>query len=162
MSSIIKPSSFWSSWITPPYRLIILSCMGSLITNNNRFWIGRLDVLTLVYSNNQLQQLTINDCLRLAPFLTGLNWLFFFLIWGEPNIRHNVLPFFCYSVFLCSCFPAWMCLPNRWPAMNYSGLLSRKPYVSEPLASNGIFGLSGIMSQYTSWLRAPFMHLLYS
>jgi hypothetical protein len=37
-------------------------------TNDNGFWIGWLDVLA---PSLQLQQLTINTCLRLAPFL---NW----------------------------------------------------------------------------------------
>jgi hypothetical protein len=33
---------------------------------------SRLDLLALLYDYSQLQQLTINDCLRLTPFLTGL------------------------------------------------------------------------------------------
>jgi hypothetical protein len=54
----------------------ILSRVRCSVTNNNGFWIGLLDLLTssctITLNYNQLQQLTINDCLRLAPFLTGL------------------------------------------------------------------------------------------
>jgi hypothetical protein len=42
------------------------------VTNNNGFWIGWLDLLALLYNYNQLWRFAINDCLRLAPFLTGL------------------------------------------------------------------------------------------
>jgi hypothetical protein len=42
------------------------------VSNNNRFWISWMDLLTLLYNYNQLWQLTIHECLRLAPFLTGL------------------------------------------------------------------------------------------
>jgi hypothetical protein len=45
---------------------------GVCMTNNNGFWIRWLDLLALLYNYNQLWQLTINDSLRLAPFLTGL------------------------------------------------------------------------------------------
>jgi hypothetical protein len=41
------------------------------VTNNNGFWIRLLDLLALLYNYNQLQQLTVNDCLRLALFLIG-------------------------------------------------------------------------------------------
>jgi hypothetical protein len=48
-----------------------LSHIGVCVTNNNGFWIRWLDLLALLYNYSQLWQLTINDCLRLAPFLTG-------------------------------------------------------------------------------------------
>jgi hypothetical protein len=50
----------------------ILSRIRCYVTNNNGFWILWLDLLALLYNYNQLWQLAINDCLRLAPFLTGL------------------------------------------------------------------------------------------
>jgi hypothetical protein len=43
---------------------------GICVTNNIWFWIGWLDLLALLYSCNQLWQLTISDCLWLAPLLT--------------------------------------------------------------------------------------------
>jgi hypothetical protein len=43
------------------------------MTNNNGFWIRWLNLLKFLYNCNQLWQLTINDCLRLAPFLAGLH-----------------------------------------------------------------------------------------
>jgi hypothetical protein len=48
-----------------------MSRVRDSVTNNNVFWTGWLDLLALLYNYNQLQQLTIDDCLRLAPFLTG-------------------------------------------------------------------------------------------
>jgi hypothetical protein len=42
------------------------------VTNNSGFWIGWLYLLALLYNYNQLWQLTISDCLSLAPLLTGL------------------------------------------------------------------------------------------
>jgi hypothetical protein len=50
----------------------ILSYVLVSVTNNNGFWIGWLDLLALLYNYNQLQQLKINDWLRLASFFTGL------------------------------------------------------------------------------------------
>jgi hypothetical protein len=46
--------------------------LGVCVTNNSGFWIGWFDLLALLYNYNQLQQLTINGSLRLAPVLTGL------------------------------------------------------------------------------------------
>jgi hypothetical protein len=50
----------------------ILSRVFGSVTNNKGFWIGWLDLLTpsciICLNHNQLQQLKINDCLRLAPF----------------------------------------------------------------------------------------------
>jgi hypothetical protein len=46
--------------------------MRGYVTNNNGFWIRWLDFLALLYNSNQLRQLTINDCLRLTPFRSGL------------------------------------------------------------------------------------------
>jgi hypothetical protein len=55
---------------------ILLQRVRGSVTNNNGFWFGWLDLLTpsnkIILNYNQLQQLTINDCLRLVPFLTGL------------------------------------------------------------------------------------------
>jgi hypothetical protein len=46
------------------------------VTENNGFWVGWLDLLTpsfaVTLNYNQLYQITINDCLRLAPFLPEL------------------------------------------------------------------------------------------
>jgi hypothetical protein len=51
---------------------MILSCVRGSVTNNNGFWIGWLDLLALLLQSLlitiALQQLTISDCLRLAPF----------------------------------------------------------------------------------------------
>jgi hypothetical protein len=47
----------------------VLSRGRGFVTNNNGFWIEWLDLLTpFPISLNQLRQLTINDCLRLAQF----------------------------------------------------------------------------------------------
>jgi hypothetical protein len=61
------------------------------MTNNNgfwignRFWIGWLDLLTpsftITLTYNQLQQLTINDCLRLNPFWLDCSCLLLWLTW---------------------------------------------------------------------------------
>jgi hypothetical protein len=48
-----------------------LSRIGVSVTNNNRFWIGWLDLWARLYKYNQLWQLTINDCLGLAAVPTG-------------------------------------------------------------------------------------------
>jgi hypothetical protein len=50
------------------------------------------------------------------------------------------------SVILCLFVATGMCSRNRCSATDYSGL-SRKR-VTEPLASNGPFRISGVMSQY--------------
>jgi hypothetical protein len=64
------------------------------VANNNDFWIGWFDSLrpsiTVTFNYSQLYQLTINDWLRLAQFLTGLRvpslplWLtwFWFTNWS--------------------------------------------------------------------------------
>jgi hypothetical protein len=54
---------------------IVLSCVRGSVTNNNVFWIGWLDdwiYWHFDYNCNKLYQTTINDCLRLAPFLPRL------------------------------------------------------------------------------------------
>jgi hypothetical protein len=60
------------------------------MTNNNGFWIGWLDLLTpsstVTLNYNQLQQLTIDDCLRLSPFLTGLR-VYSLLLWLSSDLR---------------------------------------------------------------------------
>jgi hypothetical protein len=56
----------WGLWY-----IYTLSRMRGCMTNSNGFWIWWLDLLALLYYYNQLWQLTINYCLRLAPFLTG-------------------------------------------------------------------------------------------
>jgi hypothetical protein len=45
---------------------------GVCVTNSNGFCIWWLDLLALLYNYNKLRELTINDHLRLALFLTGL------------------------------------------------------------------------------------------
>jgi hypothetical protein len=55
------------------------------VTNNNGFWIGWLDLLALLY--NQLWQLTINDSLRLAPFLAGLQVSSLLRDWLGSDLR---------------------------------------------------------------------------
>jgi hypothetical protein len=50
------------------------------VTNNNGFWTGCLALLTLSFTiirnHNKLQQFTLNDCLRLAPFLLSFSFSF--------------------------------------------------------------------------------------
>jgi hypothetical protein len=57
----------------------IVLCVRSFLTNNDGFRIGRLDLLTpsfaVILNYDHLQQLTIYDCLRLAPFLTDYDCL---------------------------------------------------------------------------------------
>jgi hypothetical protein len=56
-----------------------------VVTNNNGLWIGWLYLLTSTFTislnHNQLRQLTINDCLRLAPFWLDHGWLPLWLTW---------------------------------------------------------------------------------
>jgi hypothetical protein len=65
--TIIRTSATWFSSVRQKCRDYILSA-----TNNNGFWTGWLELLipscTISLYHNQLQQHTINDCLRLAPF----------------------------------------------------------------------------------------------
>jgi hypothetical protein len=56
--------------------LLLLPSVRGSVTSNNGFCIGWLDSLILLYNYNQLWQFKINDCLRLAPFLTGLPSVF--------------------------------------------------------------------------------------
>jgi hypothetical protein len=62
------------------------------MTNKNGFWIGWLDLLTppftISLNHNQLQQLTINDCLRFSSILTGLQ-LSSILIFFYCDLRMN-------------------------------------------------------------------------
>jgi hypothetical protein len=57
------------------------------VTNNNGFRIRWLDLLALLYNYNQSWQLTINDCLRLAPFLAGLRVSSLPREWLGSNLR---------------------------------------------------------------------------
>jgi hypothetical protein len=56
-----------------------------MAVTNNGFWIVWLDLLTpffiIILNHNQLQQLTINDCLRLAPFWLDNDCLLLWLTW---------------------------------------------------------------------------------
>jgi hypothetical protein len=60
--------------VTTPHTK--MSRVRGSMTNNNGFWIRWLDLLipsfTIALIYNPLEQLTINDCLRLASFLTRL------------------------------------------------------------------------------------------
>jgi hypothetical protein len=64
------------------------------VTNNNGLWIRWLHLLALLYNYNQLWQLTINDCVRLSPFLTGLRvssllpWLTWFWFTNRSLLQH--------------------------------------------------------------------------
>jgi hypothetical protein len=72
---------FWFIWRYCHVSMVVttsdtkMSRVRSSMTNNNGFRIGWLVLLTpsftITLNHNQLQQLTINDCLRLTPFLTG-------------------------------------------------------------------------------------------
>jgi hypothetical protein len=60
-------------YVIGSYSLLqISSRVWGSVTNNNGLWVRWLDLLSLLYNYNKLWQLTVNDCLRLAPFLTGL------------------------------------------------------------------------------------------
>jgi hypothetical protein len=134
----ITLDSFKGSWRQSKIKWYC-HVQGVCVTNNNGFWIGWLDLLALLYKHNQLQQLTINDCPRLAPFLTGLrvsslplttvlrmnNWTplcrMIELSWNELTSRRpeyrspprtvRIIPFFRFHE---------TCLQNCCPAMNYS------------------------------------------
>jgi hypothetical protein len=60
------------SYLIFPSAPNLLSRVYGFVTNNNGFWTGWLELLTISFTfslnHNQLQQLTINDCPRLAPF----------------------------------------------------------------------------------------------
>jgi hypothetical protein len=60
------------------------------VTNKNGFWIGWLDLLALLYNYNQLWQLTINNCPRLAPFLTGLRVTSTVTNYGRRMPAHSI------------------------------------------------------------------------
>jgi hypothetical protein len=57
------------------------------VTNSNGFWIWWLDLLALLYNSNQLWQLTINNCLRLCPFLAGVRVSSLLRDWLCSNLR---------------------------------------------------------------------------
>jgi hypothetical protein len=66
------------------YLICILSRVWGSVTNNNAFWIGWLDLLTssltITRNHTQLQEITINNYIRLAPFSFILR-LFSLLLW---------------------------------------------------------------------------------
>jgi hypothetical protein len=64
------------------------------VTNNNGFWIWKLDLLTLLYNYTQLWQLIISDCLRLAYSLLDHKRLLFHCDeWRKKNsCSHHELP----------------------------------------------------------------------
>jgi hypothetical protein len=67
---------------------ILLRVRGS-VTNNNRFWIGWLDLFTACFTitlnYNQLEQLTIDDCLtRPIPYWTTS---VFYCDWLDSDLR---------------------------------------------------------------------------
>jgi hypothetical protein len=73
--------------------ILILSRVYGSVTNNNEFWIGLLDLLTpsftITLNHNQLQQLIINDCLRLVPVWLDYNCLLFSCDWLGSDLRMN-------------------------------------------------------------------------
>jgi hypothetical protein len=77
--SIYHANSDWC----PGDRQVYLYC-HVCVTNNKGFWVRWLDLLALLYNFNQLRQLTINGCLRLAPFLTRLR-VPSLPLWRMPN-----------------------------------------------------------------------------
>jgi hypothetical protein len=81
VSEYNRPLKLVTQFITPVYMyisariiipLIILSRMRGLRDEYNGFWIGWSDLFALLHNYSQLWQFTINDCVRLAPFLTDL------------------------------------------------------------------------------------------
>jgi hypothetical protein len=62
---------------------------GVCVTNNNGFWIGWLDLLTLLYNHSQLQSIITvhNGCLRLATLLTGLRVSSLLRDWLGSDLR---------------------------------------------------------------------------
>jgi hypothetical protein len=78
----------WEPQIDEVTRCKILSRVRGSVTNNKAFWIEWLDLLTssftITLNYNQLQQLTIDDCLRLnsIPYwTTSVFFLVFLLLW---------------------------------------------------------------------------------
>jgi hypothetical protein len=63
----------------------------SSVTNNNGFWFRGLGLLTpsitITLNCNQLSQFSINDPLRLAPFLTGLRVSSLLRDWLGSDLR---------------------------------------------------------------------------
>jgi hypothetical protein len=104
-----------------------MSRVYGCVTNYNGFWIWWLDLLssslTISLNHDQLQRLTINGCLRLAPFC---------LYYGCPLF---------YSVFYCSdlvqsYFPAVFWFTNALvlsPSLSLSPSLILRPTVSQPV-----------------------------
>jgi hypothetical protein len=91
------------------------------VTNNNGFWIGRLDLLTpsctISLNHNQLQQLTINDCLRLAPFSFSLSVLILVLpqqLWNSAVLY----PLCMDPKENTACIVHKACLPHRCLAID--------------------------------------------
>jgi hypothetical protein len=63
------------------------------VTNNNGFGIGWLDLVTPSFTvslnHTQLQQLTISDCLRHAPFWLDYECLPFHSVWLGSDLRNT-------------------------------------------------------------------------
>jgi hypothetical protein len=116
--------------------------------------------------------ITVNDCLRLVPFLTELwvsslpLWLTWFWFTNRSLLSYerrmpndgslaNESVLVCMAEMLVACSYPWKPLlipltrktrsvPCRFPRIR----ISIETCVNEPLSSNGLFRLSGVMSQY--------------
>jgi hypothetical protein len=96
----------------------ILSRVYGYVIINNGSWIGWLDLLTVFFSislnHNQLQELTINDCLRLAPFSFSLIllvsslllWLTWFWVtnddWIDYRLQYEWIPLYEWTTYIFS------------------------------------------------------------
>jgi hypothetical protein len=58
----------------------------------NGFYFGWMQLLVVLYNYTQFWQLTITDCLRLAPFLAGPQASSFLLRWMKNSCSHLELP----------------------------------------------------------------------
>jgi hypothetical protein len=106
-------------------ELHILSRVYGSVTNNNVLWIGWLDLLTphkISLNHNQLQQLTINDCLRLAPVWLDYDWLLFSCDWLGSDLRVT------HSCFTNECVFMLFCSAASFPVMYNMYLINKTKY----------------------------------
>jgi hypothetical protein len=135
---------------------IKLSHIRGSVTNNG-FWIGWLNLLILLYNYNQLWQLTINGCLRLTLFLTGL---LVSSLSTMSNHERRIIGLYCEWI---NWIHQWTLFYSLWRtderALTPTGCVlhcnihCHRNMLIEPLLIDGLFQLVP-----ETWVRAPFVN----